>query len=63
MPATSKAQQQLMAIAEHEPGKLYPENKGVAKMGKEELHKFAATPTKGLPKKVSKRHSKTFSKR
>lgn len=63
MPATSKAQQQAMAIAEHEPEKLNPENKGLLKMSHKELHDFAATPTKGLPKRVSKRPSKSPSKR
>ena len=49
MPAKSKAQQQAMAIAEHHPSKLYKKNRGMAKMSKEELHKFASTKTKGLP--------------
>lgn len=49
MPAKSKAQQQFMAIAEHEPGKL----KGKApKMSHQQLHDFAATPTKGLPERI-----------
>lgn len=50
MPAVSKAQQQAMAIAEHEPEKLYKRNKGLKKMGKDKLHEFAATKQKGLPK-------------
>lgn len=50
MPAKSKKQQQAMAIAEHEPGKLYARNKGLLKMSHEQLHDFAATKTKGLPK-------------
>lgn len=50
MPATSKAQQALFAIAEHHPEKLNPENKGLVKLGKKKLHEFAATPTKRLPK-------------
>jgi hypothetical protein len=52
MPAKSRAQQQVMAIAEHSPGKLYKRNKGLAKMSKKELHKFAATSTKNLPEHV-----------
>lgn len=58
MPATSKAQQQTMAIAEHEPSKLYSKNRGLLKMSKSQLHDFAATPTKDLPKRASRRASK-----
>jgi len=49
MPAKSKAQQQAMAIAEHEPGKLYARNKALLKMSGSQLHDFAATKRKGLP--------------
>ncbi len=49
MPATSKKQQQAMAIAEHHPEKLFSRNKRLAKMNKENLHDFASTPRKGLP--------------
>jgi hypothetical protein len=55
MPAKSKRQQQAMAIAEHEPKKLYKRNKGLKKMSKSQLHDYAATKTKGLPKKVKKK--------
>ena len=51
MPAVSKAQQTAMAIAEHAPGKLYARNKGLTKMSHSQLHDFAATKRKGLPKK------------
>ena len=51
MPSVSKAQQITAAIAENEPEKLYPENKGMANMSKGELHKFASTKRKGLPYK------------
>jgi hypothetical protein len=51
MPSESVAQQQVMAIAEHEPGKLYKRNRGLLKMSKGQLHDFAATKHKGLPKK------------
>jgi hypothetical protein len=54
MPAKSKAQRTLMAIAEHAPSKVKAKNKGVLKMSKKQLHDFAATKTKGLPKKVKK---------
>jgi hypothetical protein len=49
VPATSKAQQRLFAIAEHNPGALYSKNKGLASLGHKTLHDFAATKTKGLP--------------
>jgi hypothetical protein len=52
MPAKSKAQQQAMAIAEHEPGKLYKRNRGMLSMSKSQLHDFAAT--KGLKRKYVK---------
>lgn len=44
-----------MAIAEHNPSKLYKRNSGMAKMSHAQLHDFAST--KGLPKgvKVSKK--------
>lgn len=55
MPARSKKQRWAMAIAEHEPGKLNPENKGLLKMSKKQLHDFAKTKEKGLPMKKKKR--------
>ncbi len=58
MPAVSQAQQKAMAIAEHEPEKLHSENKGMLGMSHKQLHDFAATPRKGLPKKVKKKVSK-----
>lgn len=51
MPAKSKAQQKLFAIAEHNPSALYARNKSLAKLPKQTLHDFAATKTKKLPKK------------
>lgn len=51
MPAKSKAQQQFMAIAEHDPDKLQGKKPD---MSQEQLHDFAATPTKDLPQKKSK---------
>jgi hypothetical protein len=65
MPAVSKAQQKVMAIAEHEPGKLYARNKDLSKMSHSQLHDFAATPTKGLRQHVDKTVSrgKSVSKR
>ena len=61
MPSVSKKQQIAMAIAEHEPSKLYARNKGLTKMSHSQLHDFAATPRKGLPEKVRK-HKVTFPK-
>ena len=59
MPAVSKAQRRAMAIAEHHPEKSYhPE---LVKMKRSDLHKFASTKEKGLPKR--KRHSKRARKR
>jgi hypothetical protein len=40
-----------MAIAEHHPGEVYARNQGVLDMSKQQLHDFAATKEKGLPKK------------
>jgi hypothetical protein len=54
MPARSKAQQEAMAIAEHDPSKLYARNSGLLKMSQQQLHDFAATKEKGLPKRVKK---------
>ena len=51
MPAKSKKQRKMMAIAEHHPEKLWKKNKGAAKMGKNALHDFAKTKEKGLPEK------------
>lgn len=54
MPAVSQAQQQAMAIAEHQPGKLYKRNQGLLKMSHGQLHDFAVTPRSDLPKKTGK---------
>jgi hypothetical protein len=51
MPAKSKKQQQMMAIAEHAPTKLFKRNRGVLSMTHSQLHDFAATKRKGLPTK------------
>lgn len=50
MPAKSKAQQALMAIAKEHPEKVSPQNAGVLSMSKDQLGDFASTPTKNLPK-------------
>ena len=49
MPAVSQAQQKAMAIAEHEPDKLYAKNRGLLKMSHSQLHDFAATKRSALP--------------
>lgn len=55
MPAKSKKQRRAMAIAEHEPGKLYPRNKAMKKMTKSQLSDFASTKEKKLPNKKKKK--------
>jgi hypothetical protein len=51
MPSVSAVQQEAMAIAEHHPSKLYKRNRGLLKMTHEQLHDFASTDHKGLPKR------------
>ncbi len=59
MPAKSKKQRRAMAIAKHQPRKLYKRNKAMLKMSKADLHKYAKTKEKGLPhKKKKKKRSK-----
>lgn len=54
LPSHSQAQQRLFAIAEHEPGKLFSKNRGLAKLPKKTLHDFASTKRKGLPARKHK---------
>lgn len=58
MPAVSKAQRKLFAIAEHHPEKLYARNRGMLKMSHRQLHDFAGTKTQGLPRRVTRRVKK-----
>lgn len=58
MPSVSKDQRIATAIAEHHPGELYQRNRGLLKMTHEQLHDFAATKEKGLPKKVKNSKAK-----
>lgn len=51
MPAESKKQRRLMAIAEHHPSEVSAKNRGVLSMTHQQLHDFAATPEKSLPGK------------
>jgi len=55
MPAKSKKQRKLMGLAKHHPEKVYKRNRAVTKMTKTQLHEFAATKEKGLPKKKKKK--------
>jgi len=57
MPSTSKDQRRAMAIAEHHPSELYQRNRGLLKMSHQQLHDFASTQEKDLPKKRLKRFS------
>jgi hypothetical protein len=52
MPAVSRSQQRLFAIAEHEPGKLHKQNKKLASLSHKVLHEFASGSTKGKPMHV-----------
>ena len=49
MPSVSQKQQKAMAIAEHNPDKLYARNEGLKGMSKGQLSDYASTPTKQLP--------------
>ena len=61
MPAKSKAQRRLMAIAAEHPSKVFAKNRGVLKMGKSSLKEFARTSEKGLPrKKKRKKHARRY---
>lgn len=46
MPAKSEKQRRAIAIAEHQPKKIYKRNKNLLKMTKEQLHDFAIKPKK-----------------
>lgn len=54
MPSVSRNQRIATAIAEHAPDKLYARNKSLLKMNPAQLHDFAATKEKGLPKSLKK---------
>ena len=54
MPAVSTSQRIAMAIAEHNPSKLFKRNKGLLGMNHQQLHDFASTSEKGLPAHVKK---------
>ena len=44
--------QQASAIALNHPSALYPRNRSLLNMTKDQLRDFASTPRSGLPKKV-----------
>ena len=54
MPATSKAQQKLMQMAEHHPEMVSAKNRGVLSMSHQQLHDFASGSEKGKPAHVKK---------
>lgn len=55
MPAVSRNQRIAAAIAAHHPEQLYTRNQGLLGLSLKQLHEFAATKSKGLPKKKAKR--------
>jgi len=55
MPARSKAQRRAMAIAEHHPEESYYPS--MTKMKHSDLHEFASTKEKGLPKKKGRKRA------
>jgi hypothetical protein len=54
MPAKSKAQQKLAAIAKHHPEKVHAKNKGILDMPANALAEYADTKRKGLPAHTKK---------
>ena len=54
MPARSKAQRRLFAIAEHHPDQVSAKNRSVLTMNLADMAHFASTPEKGLPRHVRK---------
>jgi len=54
MPSVSQNEQIATAIALHHPDQLYKRNRGLLKMSKTDLHDFASTARKGLPKSKKK---------
>lgn len=53
MPSVSKAQQRAMAIAEHNPRALFGRDRSLLKLSHQQLHDFAATPSRALPERKS----------
>jgi len=63
MPSLSSAQQNLAALALHDPDKVSDKNKSILSMKTPDLKEFSSTPTKGLPKHVGKAGKRMMSKR
>jgi hypothetical protein len=59
MPSVSEKQRIAMAIAEHNPSKLYKRNKGLTKMSHQQLHEFASKVDKS--KKLHKKKGNPYS--
>ncbi len=55
MPAKSRNMRIAAAIAEHHPEMLYKRNRGMLGMTHNQLHDYAATSEKGLPKKKKRK--------
>lgn len=55
MPPRSRVQAITAAIAEHEPEKLNPENRGMLSMTQKQLSEYASGRRKGLPDHVAKK--------
>jgi len=58
MPAVSRKQRRAIAIAAHEPEKLYKRNRGLKDMTREQMHEFAKTSEKRLPAKKRSRKAR-----
>ena len=54
MPATSRAQQKLFAVALHHPGSLSAKNRALAMLPMKTLRDFASTATKRLPTHIKR---------
>lgn len=57
MPAKSKSQRRVMAMALNQPQKLFKRNRGLLSMTKKQLDEFASTSEKKLPRKVRRKKS------
>lgn len=54
MPAVSQSQQKFIAMCEHNPQHVQGK---CPNMTQEQFHEFAATPTTGLPKRKTLKHT------
>ena len=60
MPSVSTAQRRFFGWAEHHPEEAKAEGKYPKGMTRGQMHDFAATSEKGLPKRVAKKKSRRF---